>query len=871
MSFFYNEAKAEPKKPRVIKRGDIPIASLRQLGCSACPRDADAEVLYSPKMRPEGREDARVYLLGTSPSKADDEDDGHWLCKAGNEIYEAFGKHFMDEEVRSNYITQCNGDQTAIEVECCRGRIVADIEAVKPLVIVGVGDAPLYWCTPIKNGGALPHRGTLFTVRIGNHTCYYYQILWPNYVHLKFGRSAFEQTLKHDVARIKKLVTSGKLEDRKPRFFAPPYDSGIEYITGNEPGDMQRLESALARIAAYPKCSGDIETNGLRPFMLADPQMMTCAVGTFKDTVAFSVDHPDGWGSAAQRRQVWGLLAGFLASCGRLAAHNASFEMEWLARFFGPELLLRMEWDDTMAQAHTIDEREGTKALEKQTIFHFGFDLKAQSEVNVRLDQWWLKFPLMDILRYNAMDTKWTDLLRDTLQPLIEDEPAYVVEYERKVRLAPALVLMEVKGLPVDFEYADDAGKRLDGEILALEVKIARCQEVRDYSRKHGTFSPSNPDHVLRMLKDMGRDEVKVTDRDGAESWTTGEEVLLKIPPKEVPSIRPILDHRAAAKLQSTYVLPITSRKIVCPDGLLRPKYSSMRAVTGRLAAEDPNIQNWPTRKHKEIRGMVAAGPGQILAPCDYGQLEFRVVGMASGDDNLVRYCWTGYDAHGYWAKRMIKAYGPIVDWIIDEFPEVLKKEDTDAAILKTLRQEAKNGWVFPQLFGSATKSCAARLHLPDDIADKLGKEFWDEFKGVKKWQDGIMKGYEKHNYVETLSGRRRRGAMTRQEAINLPIQGTGCDIVTAAQVALTERAMIEDDYDLIPNLNVHDDLTFVLDEDTADQKLKIIVPEMCKPRFDFVNVPLIIEVKTGRHWHKVEEIGVYRGNELFGIPNPYS
>lgn len=871
MSFFYNEAKVAPKKPKVIRRGDIPIASLRKLGCSVCPRNADEGNLDSPKMRPSGSKTARVYLLGTSPSAEDDRQDTHWSGKAGNALYDFFSNPFMLEEVRSNYITQCRGDQTAVEVECCRNRVTADIEDVRPLVIVGVGDPPLYWATVIKSGGALPHRGTLFVVRVGKHVCYYYQILYPAYIHLKFGRSAFEQTLGNDIKKLKHLVKTGWFEANPPKLYDAPYDVGIEAITGNEPGDLQRLERALQRLAAVPKVALDIETNGLRPFMLKDPMILTAAIGTFEDTVAFPLDHPDGWGSSVQRKRAWSLFADYLVNCGLVSAHNTSFEMEWLSKMLGPEILLRIQWDDTMAMAHTLDEREGTKGLDKQTIFHFGFDLKAQSNINVRLEKWWLQFPLTDILRYNGMDTKWTDKLRDTLQPLLSKDPAYQAEYDRKLKLAPALVLMETKGLPIDLTYAEEAGKRLTKEVSSLESRITRCREVQAYERKRGTFSASRPEDVLKLMQDLGRDEVKVENYDGSSRWTTEEEALSKIPSDQVPSAMLILEHRQISKLKSTYVLPITSGNIVCPDGRLRPKYTSMKAITGRLAAEDPNIQNWPARKNKEIRGILAAGYLNSLAACDYGQLEFRVVGMASEDENLVKYCWTGYDAHGYWARRMIKSYGPIVDWIIEVFPEVLKADDPDASILKTLRQEAKNGWVFPQLFGSSTRSCAERLHLPEDIAEKLGREFWDEFKGVKKWQGHVMHDYEKNNYVETLGGRRRRGAMTRNEAINHPIQGTGADIVTEAQVALTERAMLEEDWSLCPNLNVHDDLTFELETEFMQQKLDIIIPEMCKPRFDYINVPLIIEVKTGTHWHELKEIGVYKSHEIFGTTNPYA
>jgi DNA polymerase-1 len=363
------------------------------------------------------------------------------------------------------------------------------------------------------------------------------------------------------------------------------------------------------------------------------------------------------------------------------------------------------------------------------------------------------------------------------------------------------------------------------------------------------------------------RDEIRVEDpRSLAIRWTTDEEALSKIPVKEVPSAPLILEHRGVSKLKGTYVEPILNRKIVCGDGLVRAKYSSVRTVTTRLAAEDPNLQNWPKRKHKEIRGIIAAEDGDQMCALDYGQIEFRVVGMASGDQNIVRACWTGYDVHKFWAERMVAIYPSIKDWIVDEF-----EVDWDEKGLKTLRQEAKNKWVFPQLFGASTRSCAEQLHLPDYVAEDLGAEFWDEFRDAKEWQESLLKSYEKNLYVETLGGHRRRGPMSKQEIINMPIQGTAAEIVTTGMIYLTEKAYAEENPDLQPNLNVHDDLSFFMAMQRAGYTMDMIAREMCKHRFSWINVPLVVEASVGKRWSELKEVKVYRSNEIFNMENPYA
>jgi DNA polymerase I-like protein with 3'-5' exonuclease and polymerase domains/uracil-DNA glycosylase len=821
-------------------------------------------------MAPSGSKAPYIYLLGLSPSREDDDEDIQWCDAAGAAIYKKFGRDWMEKDVRSNYITQCRGEESVAAVECCRPRIVADIEETRPLVIVGIGDEVLRWATGISPASALTHRGALFAVKIGNHTCWYYPILYPNFVHKKGGRkSEYETVLEHDIRWIKHYVSG--LNFRPAKVATKPYDAGIEIITGTEPGDMQRLEAALGRLAKKPKSGIDVETPGLRVHMQANPMLLCAAVGTHDDTVAFSIDHPEGWGTQAQRKRVHKLFLRYLLESGEKFAHNLAMEMEWLSFFYGDEILRLTQWGDTMAMGHGLDERKGSKSLNVQVIRRLGFDLKSQSRVDVSRPEWWLEYPLKDILRYNGLDTKWTDALRMELEPEINANPAYRYEYERKVRTASTLVIMENQGMPVDMAFAKEMQKRLDDELDAVEAKIKRCPEVQKYKERFGTFQPGNPDQVLRLLRDIcKRDEVAVRDRDGNKTGeSTSEEILSVIPASEVPSAPLVLEHRGISKLLSTYIDPIVSRKIVCVDGLLRSKYGSMEAETGRFNSEDPNIQNWPKRKHKEVRGIIAAralGPGQKMVACDFGQIEFRVVGMASEDKNLVKYCWTGYDVHKYWAERMIAEYPAIKDRIVEEF-----HIDWDKDGLKTLRQDAKNMWVFPQLFGSSVRSCADNLRIPYEIMEDLAAEFWDEFSGAKRWQEKLLESYEKRGYVETLDGRRRRGAMSLNQIINHPIQGTALSIVCAGMNALSERAFAEERMECHPRFNGHDDLSFFMEEANIEANVQIITEEMCRPRFDFVIVPLIVEVSVGDRWNEMKEIRKVSSEKLFRLRNPYT
>lgn len=865
MGFFYNVTRGTAKKAVADSRR-IPIDTMRKIGCGACP--LDKAKLTSPKMQPVGSERPLIYILGEAPGENEDLEGEPFVGKSGKLLKSQFPQAMLRRDIRIGNTIRCrppeNRTPEFAEVECCRFKVQDDIEHAAPTVLVGTGNVPLNWATGLSSITAW--RGKLIATRIGQHDCWYYPVLHPSFVLRKQGKyrkSEYELCFEHDLRWL--VENADRLH--APTVYDAPYDKGIELIEGRGTKDFNRLEDILNELAKEPSVAIDLETGDgktglgcLRPYV-DDPKIFTCAIGTFGQTVAFPMDHPEGWDSSLRRR-VWGLVAEFLLGSGKKIAHHLGFELEWLTYFYGRELTNLTEWEDTMAQAHTLDERIGTLSLDDLTRQHFGFFLKDQSKVDPKR---LLEYPIRDALRYNGMDSKWTHLLHDVQRPMVEENPMYVREYERKLRLEPALVLTQQKGILVDFNYAKEMETKLVKDLAQIELKLERCPEINKYKTQFGTFLASSPDHVLKLMKDVcKRDEIRREDG----GTTSDEAALSKIPEREVPSAPLILEHRSVMKLAGTYITPLLAGRNTYSDGRMHPKFSSMVAVTGRLACEDPNAQNFPKRKHKEIRGVVVPPPGEWIAAADYGQLEARVIGMASRDDALCRSLWTGYDIHGFWADRFMDEYPRVKDRIIKDY----KVDGDDMKLIrKKFRDEIKNGWVFPQFFGSAVRSCAESLQIPDMIAEDLAREFWDEFKGVKEWQEWLLKRYEKNLYVETLTGRRRRGPQSKNEIINAPIQGTAADIVTESMAELSEMSVILDDERYQPNINVHDDLTTNLPDEGLEGYLESIARVMCRHRFDFINVPLIIEFSVGDRWHTIQEVAVYRSNELYNIRSPYA
>ena len=107
---------------------------------------------------------------------------------------------------------------------------------------------------------------------------------------------------------------------------------------------------------------------------------------------------------------------------------------------------------------------------------------------------------------------------------------------------------------------------------------------------------------------------------------STDEEVLQKLA-EDYPLPKVLLEYRSLSKLKSTYTdkLPKGINK---QTGRVHTNYAQAVAVTGRLASNDPNLQNIPirTKEGRRIREAFVAPPGRILVSLDYSQIELRIL-----------------------------------------------------------------------------------------------------------------------------------------------------------------------------------------------------------------------------------------------------
>jgi len=858
MGFFGLDDGSAPKK--LAKNGGpqkgVSVDLLHKIECKACPLN-HAQVT-SNKMEPLGPKQPLIYVLGSAPSKEADKADKPF---AGNElrvIRQMMGSAHKDARF-NNVIRTYPGEgpdvvskvieltrpraPAFVEIECCRPSIVRDIEDARPRAIFGFGGVPLKWAAGETH--AYQWMGRRIPVRIGNHTCWYYPFIDPIDALADVKWEGHEPDNMFTMRKKMRAAIAQVYDenDIEPHIHSEEFARrDVKIVMGDSDADLQVIEKHLKAAMEEDFVGLDYETSTLRPYNKA-AKICTAAVSIEGAHLAFPFAHRQSKWTAKQADYLHDMFREFLYAEGPMKiAHQLAFEMEWSAEFFGPECLRASEWGDTISQAYVIDEMQGLLSLEALTTQHFGINIKDLSQVNRKdIDS----EPLKDVLTYNAIDAKYHRLLYMEQVPIIAQLGMMDV-YRHQLRRVPTLVLTQRHGIPIDQDELADFKSDYEDEIAGVEAKLAKDPSVIRYNKRYpdAPYRPSASQDLAKMLQMLGH-TLKKTEKGGD---ATDEKNLRKY--KE-PVVALTIKHRKASKILSTYCSPVsTGSEHLFDDNMIRPIISTYKVRTWRTSSEDPNIQNWPKRGPNVVIRKVVAHRKKKIVAFDYAGIQARNVAMESLDPTLIDAFFTGYDIHKDWVNNLDKRY-----------PKWSKKGlHDDPKVFKDVRGGVKNQFVFPTFFGASPKSIAVGLagsgnmSPPVEVVEEMQDEFFKRFPKIKKWHERLQGQYRRDGYVTGLSGHRRHAPISYNEIINSPIQADESLIVLTAMSELSER-----DYKLYqPMMEIHDDLTFLWPEDEIDERSDVVISEMCRPRFEWINVPLEVEMSIGDNWCDLKEIGKF-------------
>ena len=300
-----------------------------------------------------------------------------------------------------------------------------------------------------------------------------------------------------------------------------------------------------------------------------------------------------------------------------------------------------------------------------------------------------------------------------------------------------------------------------------------------------------------------------------------------------------ILEYRALTKLKSTYTDKLPE-SINPRTGRVHTNYGQAVAVTGRLASNDPNLQNIPIRtaEGRRIREAFIAPPGSYIVSADYSQIELRIMAHVSQDASLLAAFAAGEDIHSATAAEIF-GMSP---------REVGAEQRRYAKVIN-----------FGLIYGMSAFGLARQLGLERAAAQQYMDRYFARYPGVADYMKRTREAARETGRVETAFGRRlwlpeiksgnpaRRQAAERA-AINAPMQGTAADLIKMAMIAV-DRWLAKRRLKSRLIMQVHDELVL----EVPDAELGEVKRELPKLMSGVarLSVPLVVDVGAGPNWDK--------------------
>jgi DNA polymerase-1 len=416
--------------------------------------------------------------------------------------------------------------------------------------------------------------------------------------------------------------------------------------------------------------------------------------------------------------------------------------------------------------------------------------------------------------------------LKEILQKqLLERNLAHLLS-DIELPLLTVLAKMEEKGIYIDIPYLKEMSKEFAVLIRNLEDSI--------YQMAGTTFNINSPKQLSEVL--FQKLCIKAPKKT-ATGLSTNAEVLESLK-NEYPICSKLLEYRSLEKLRSTYIdsLPETvnpkTERIHCT-------FNQSGTTTGRLASQDPNLQNIPVRTEEGRKIRQAFTPqknGWSYLSADYSQIELRLLAHMSEDPTLIKAFQLNEDIHRYTASLIFGI--PLEE------------------VSKELRYNAK-AVNFGIVYGQQAFGLSQELGIAVKEAAQFIDMYFARYPKVKEYLQHSKDKARLTGKAVTMTGRERaipeisskngllRSAAERL-AVNTPLQGTAADLIKLAMLKINllfETKKLKS----FMILQIHDELLFeVLDEEL--EEIKILVKQAMEGVWQ-LKVPLLVDINVGKNW----------------------
>ncbi len=515
--------------------------------CSECSR-AECPVVLDARRRRK----ADIVVLGEAPGYEEFLEGEFYVGKSGQLLREVEKQTGLTKyHVIHNNANLCYKDDTPTpeQIEACRDRLIAELIASQPKVIMPTGNVALQ--ALMIEGSITQRQGLLFDYKLRKQLkikrqgkllldCKVIPAFHPAAV---LRRPDLFQQFTRALSKAAMYLDGQPLLDVQPKSFK---------TRDIKPG---KAKAALMKLATYKGLTADLETTGFSPFT----DLIICISIAGDNGDKPKVGYTFKWTMFEDNDSLFDLLK-VLLETNNIKYFNGVFDCQFL-RSWGINASIG---EDIMLKHYTLDEQpylQGLKGQARSFCNAPKWDASLKQYLPNKSTSY-AAIPYKVLALYAALDSCYTGTL-DVLYNTMMDDDARAV-YNR-ILLPVSNMFLETarEGLKVDLDRIAELRvqfQKISAELLEALVKIS-----------WEGFNPNSPVQCKKLFHEI----LHLTEaKEG-----TGRAIMERV---GTPEAQLLIDYRSNQKMLNTYIEGI---QVEAVDGYLHPNLRLNGTVTGRIAS----------------------------------------------------------------------------------------------------------------------------------------------------------------------------------------------------------------------------------------------------------------------------------------------
>jgi len=746
----------------------------------------------------------------------------------------------MDIDCVCTYVISCfpgkdskgkDKKPTENQIKCCYDNLEKDIQEIQPKLIVCLGTQAIERVLQTNSGmqfkADIVH-GKVFPYH--KYNCWVGCMHTPEFFLYRKNSNRDPDDSNIFIYDIAKILNY--LDDPLPQ---PLTSEGNECITDAEEA-VAMLEDFCDSIKPV---AFDYEANRLSPYY-KDSKILSISISNEIDSAIFiplGLKNSEGKDIFTEEEQIRIVftMRDFLKSDAPKVVQNYNMEELWGKEIIGQPMVNFIH--DTMVSAHVINCHPRTTGLAFQAFEMTGHIYKDMVDVTKLENE-----SLEKVCDYNCWDSRYTLMSYYYQKSKLEEMGENVIRFNNFfTRSLLVLGNFAHRGVPIDLVQLDKLDIEFNSGMDECKNLILNTNAAKKFKEENEKeLEITSPDQIGKVIYDICKIEKTKKRQTSSGKGGTSESVLQEIlDTTENSDVKTIISSLFTSRKNTKVIERIAEyRRLVDPKGFVHSSFNLNIARSYRSSADGPNIQNVFQRdpEQRKFRRCIIPLPGNIWLEVDYDRLEVRVIAMVSGDPELIRQIIEGIDTHLKWAAKLF--------------------EKPENQIIKGERYRGKNEFVFPNFYGAKEDSIARSFpEKPKEHIIEVCREFWNEFSGVKDWQNRTISDYKQNGYIELVTGAKRPGPLSINQIYNTPIQGPAFHLLLDAADKI-DIEMIQEEFLSVPRFEVHDSLDFDTVPEEAEEIISLSEKILVSKRFEWQrNIPLSVSWEMGTNWYNMEPL----------------